>query len=49
MGTIPSPNPYQLFEKNGFGTLSSCLAEKIEAWCNDQNDELVIEAMKLAL
>ncbi|MFZ3588928.1 hypothetical protein ACOI1C_06510 [Bacillus sp. DJP31] len=46
---VPSPNPFQFFEKNGFRTLSSYLAEKIEALCNNQNDELVIAAMKLAL
>ncbi len=42
-------DPFRFFEQNGFGTIGNFLADKIKAWCNDLSDELVIEAMKLAL
>ena len=41
-------NPFKFYEKN-FGVLSPFIAENIEEWCEDLSDELVIEAMKLAL
>ncbi|MCA1029682.1 DnaD domain protein [Bacillus timonensis] len=41
--------PFAFFEENGFGTVGAHLSEKINAWCTDLNDELVIEAMKLAI
>lgn len=42
-------NPFTFFEKNGFGTIGGYISEKISAWCRDLSDELVIEAMKLAV
>lgn len=42
-------SPYSFFEQNGFGTIGSYIAEKIIYWCEDLSDELVIEAMKLAI
>nr|WP_309098454.1 DnaD domain protein [Fredinandcohnia onubensis] len=42
-------DPYRFFEQNGFGTIGSFLADKIKAWCTDLSDELLIEAMKLAV
>lgn len=42
-------NPFQFFEQNGFGTIGSHIQEKIQAWCIDLSDELVIEAMKRAV
>ncbi|RFB18203.1 DnaD domain protein [Bacillus sp. HNG] len=42
-------DPYQFFVQNGFGTIGSFLTEKIKSWCNDLSNELVIEAMKLAI
>ncbi|MCC3359633.1 DnaD domain protein [Bacillus sp. REN16] len=42
-------DPFQFFEQNGFGTIGSFLADKINAWCTDLSDNLVIEAMKLAV
>lgn len=42
-------DPSRFFEQNGFGTIGSFLADKIKTWCNDLSDELVIEAMKLAV
>lgn len=39
---------FQFYEQNGFGTLSPYVAEKIGAWIDDLNEELVLEAMKLA-
>ncbi|MEK5444735.1 MULTISPECIES: DnaD domain-containing protein [unclassified Fredinandcohnia] len=47
--TNEKEDPFRFFEQNGFGTIGSFLADKIKAWCNDLSDELVIEAMKLAV
>lgn len=47
--TRTSMNPFRFYEQNGFGTIGGFLAEKITAWCIDLSDELVIEAMKIAL
>ncbi|MFT4416536.1 DnaD domain protein [Fredinandcohnia humi] len=41
--------PFQFFEQNGFGVIGGFMSEKITAWCTDLSDELVIEAMKLAV
>lgn len=46
---LQKEDPFRFFEQNGFGTIGSFLADKIKAWCNDLSDELVIEAMKLAV
>ncbi|MGM7685165.1 DnaD domain-containing protein [Cytobacillus sp. Hm23] len=43
------PNPFVFFEQNGFGTIGSYIADKITGWINDLSQELVIEAMKLAV
>src|SRR5699024_10165687 len=37
------------FYENNFGVLSPFVAENIEHWINDLNEQLVIEAMKRAL
>jgi DnaD/phage-associated family protein len=42
-------NPFRFFEENGFGTLSPYISEKISTWIDDLSDELVLEAMKIAL
>jgi DnaD/phage-associated family protein len=42
-------NPFSFFEKNGFGTIGSHIAEKIIKWCEDLSDELVLEAMKISV
>lgn len=42
-------NPYTFFEQNGFGTIGGYIAEKIKYWCEDLSEELVVEAMKLAV
>ncbi|MEH7385786.1 DnaD domain protein [Bacillus sp. JJ1521] len=42
-------DPFRFFEQNGFGTIGSFLADKIQAWCTDLSDQLVIEVMKLAI
>lgn len=42
-------DPYHFFEQNGFGTIGGFMADKIKAWCHDLSDELVIEAMKIAV
>lgn len=42
-------NPFTFFEQNGFGTISGYLFEKIQAWCEDLSQELVLEAMKIAV
>jgi DnaD/phage-associated family protein len=46
---LPSMNPFTFFEQNGFGTIGGYIAEKIKYWCEDLSDELVVEAMKLAV
>ncbi|MDX8359805.1 DnaD domain protein [Cytobacillus sp. IB215316] len=43
------PNPFVFFEQNGFGTIGSYIADKITGWINDLSQDLVIEAMKLAV
>jgi len=48
-GNQPSLNPYTFFEQNGFGTIGGYIAEKIQYWCEDLSEELVVEAMKLAV
>jgi len=45
----PKENPYTFFEQNGFGTIGGYIAEKINYWCEDLSEELVVEAMKLAV
>ncbi|MCH1626755.1 DnaD domain-containing protein [Ferdinandcohnia quinoae] len=52
--TLPSSskadlNPFQFYEENGFGVRGGFISKKIHAWCNDLSEELVIEAMKLAV
>ncbi|WP_396234489.1 DnaD domain-containing protein [Caldifermentibacillus hisashii] len=42
-------NLFTFFEQNGFGTNSGYLFEKIQAWCEDLSQELVLEAMKIAV
>jgi DnaD/phage-associated family protein len=37
------------FYQQNFGMLSPFIIEDIQQWCNDLSDELVIEAMKIAL
>jgi len=40
---------FSFYEENGFGTLSSYIAEKIGSWIDDLNEEIVVYAMQLAL
>src|SRR5690606_30109296 len=42
-------NPFRFYEQNGFGTIRGFIANKIKTWCNALSDELVIEAMTLAV
>lgn len=42
-------DPFTFFEQNGFGTIGGYLHDKISVWCRDLSDELVIEAMRLAV
>jgi DnaD/phage-associated family protein len=42
-------NPFQFFQENGFGTISGYMHGKIAGWCADLNDDLVLEALKLAV
>ncbi|MBO0962522.1 DnaD domain protein [Neobacillus sp. MM2021_6] len=37
------------FEANGFGTISPYIGEKMDAWCKDLSENLVLEAMKIAV
>jgi DnaD/phage-associated family protein len=42
-------NPFKFFEENGFGAISPYVAEKIKFWIDDLSEELVYEAMKIAV
>lgn len=42
-------NAFQFYEQNGFGTISPYIAEKISMWIDDLSEELVLEAMKIAV
>jgi DnaD/phage-associated family protein len=44
-----SMNPFVFFEQNGFGVIGSYIGEKIANWIADTSDELVLEAMKIAV
>ena len=42
-------NPYQFYQMNGFGVLSSITQHKIDAWINDLTEEMVVYAMQIAI
>lgn len=42
------PNPFKFYEENGFGGIQSHVANKINIWIDDLNEELIVHAMKLA-
>lgn len=42
-------NPFRFFEENGFGSIGGYISQKISTWCDDLSDELVLEAMKIAV
>jgi DnaD/phage-associated family protein len=44
-----SMNPFVFFEQNGFGVIGSYISEKISNWITDTSEELVLEAMKIAV
>jgi DnaD/phage-associated family protein len=44
-----SMNPFVFFEQNGFGVIGSYIGEKISNWITDTSEELVLEAMKIAV
>jgi DnaD/phage-associated family protein len=44
-----SMNPFVFFEQNGFGVIGSYIGEKIANWIADTSEELVLEAMKIAV
>jgi DnaD/phage-associated family protein len=44
-----SMNPFAFFEQNGFGVIGSYIGEKISNWITDTSEELVLEAMKIAV
>jgi len=46
---VQSKVPFIFFENNGFGMISGYMSEKISSWCQDISDDLVLEAMKLAV
>lgn len=45
----PQKSVFEFYEQNGFGLLAPFTAEKIGAWIDDLNEEMVIHAMKLAV
>jgi DnaD/phage-associated family protein len=42
-------NPFRFFEENGFGTIGGYMSQKIAGWCDDLSDDVVLEALKLAV
>ncbi|MED0686041.1 DnaD domain protein [Anoxybacillus ayderensis] len=42
-------NIIQFYEQNGFGTISGYVGEKIALWVNETSEEMVLEALKVAL
>lgn len=48
-GEPPSVSPFRFFEENGFGTIGSHISQKISMWCDDLSDDLVLEAMRIAV
>lgn len=40
---------FTFYEKNGFGILTPHVGEKIGAWIDDMNEELVIHALKISI
>ncbi|WP_449537864.1 DnaD domain-containing protein [Ferdinandcohnia sp. Marseille-Q9671] len=42
-------DPLQFFEQNGFGMIGKFIEDKINTWCGKVPNDLVIEAMKLAI
>lgn len=42
-------NPFSFFEQNGFGALGIHIGDKIGAWIEDLSEELVLQAMKIAV
>ena len=42
-------NPFKFFEQEGFGVLGGYIPQKINDWCEDLSEELVLEAMKIAV
>jgi DnaD/phage-associated family protein len=45
----PVENPFSFYEQNGFGVIGGHIAQKISMWCEDLSDNLVLEAMKIAV
>lgn len=43
-------NPFTFYQENGFGlTMNAIIIQKINEWCNDLSDELVVLAMQKAI
>ncbi|MCM3663475.1 DnaD domain protein [Mesobacillus subterraneus] len=45
----PKENPFRFFEENGFGMIGGYMSQKIANWCDDLSDDVVLEALKLAV
>jgi DnaD/phage-associated family protein len=46
---VKSESPFSFYEQNGFGVIGSHISQVITEWCSDLSDELVVEAMKIAI
>ncbi|KAB7668742.1 DnaD domain-containing protein [Bacillus sp. B1-b2] len=44
-----SMNPFHFFEQNGFGIIAGHISQKIQMWCEDLSEELVLKAMEIAV
>ncbi|MGF2617760.1 DnaD domain protein [Rossellomorea vietnamensis] len=42
-------NPFKFFEQEGFGVLGGYIPQKINDWCDDLSEALVLEAMKISV
>ncbi|MEK3976084.1 DnaD domain-containing protein [Psychrobacillus sp. FSL K6-1267] len=47
--SIQNENVISFYERNGFGTISDYIGQKIGAWIDDLSEELVVHALKLAV
>lgn len=46
---VINENPFTFFEQNGFGALGKHIGDKIGSWIDDVGEELVLQAMKIAV
>lgn len=45
----PVTSAFKFFEQNGFGIITPHIADKMGAWIDDMNEELVVHALKISV